>query len=59
MTIPTDEVLADLHITLWREQMAQRERAETAEQRCEELERLLVEAKAREAAWAVSAGGGS
>lgn len=43
--IPSDTVLTDLHITLWREQMAQRERAEAAEARVRELERLLSEAR--------------
>ena len=36
--ITADTVLADLHVTLWREQMAQRARAESAEARVAELE---------------------
>jgi hypothetical protein len=43
VTPSAHEVLTDLHITLWREVIAQRERAERAEERCRELEALLAE----------------
>ena len=46
--IATDTVLSDLHITLWREQMAQRERAERAESRAAELEAELAEIRSAE-----------
>ena len=41
--IPADAVVLDLLITAWREQMAQRERAEAAEARVAELEERLAE----------------
>lgn len=41
----SDAVLADLHVAMWREQMIQRERAEAAETRVEELEAELAESQ--------------